>query len=162
MELAQRIEIPLPPATIWAALNDPDILQRSLPGCEKFVLVGEDQYEIQVRAKVGPVKATFNGEVTLKDIDPPNSYKLEGGGKGGVAGFAKGGAKVTLQPSDQGTIMTYSVQASVGGKLAQIGARLVNGAAKKMANDFFTGFVRICCNNPDMEIELVTIEGEEN
>jgi len=115
-------------------------------------------------AKVGPVKATFKGEVTLSDVKPPESYSISGSGKGGVAGFAKGGAEVHLESIEDSavTLMSYQVTASVGGKLAQIGSRLVTGAARKMANDFFTGFVRSLTGDPLMEVDIETLVIEKN
>lgn len=135
------------------------MLKASLPGCEAFDLTSENEFTVILLAKVGPVKARFTGEVSLSDVNPPNAYKISGAGKGGVAGFAKGGAEVALEPIDDGsaTQMTYKVTASVGGKLAQIGSRLVSGAAKKMADDFFSGFVRALSGDESMEVEIETI-----
>ena len=141
---------------VWNALNDPDILKDCLPGCHSFDRTGKDSFEVVLVAKVGPVKATFKGEVMLNDVMPPNSYRISGSGKGGVAGFAKGSAEVHLESIEGSavTLMTYQVTASVGGKLAQVGSRLVTGAAKKMANDFFKGFVRALSGDPSMEVEI--------
>jgi carbon monoxide dehydrogenase subunit G len=160
LELHQRVKIPVPQAQVWQALNDPVTLKGSLPGCEAFDSTTENQFMVILLAKVGPVKARFNGEVTLTEVNPPHSYKISGAGKGGVAGFAKGGAEVALESLDDGaaTQMTYKVTASVGGKLAQIGSRLVTGAAKKMANDFFSGFVRQLTGDESMEVQIETIE----
>jgi carbon monoxide dehydrogenase subunit G len=119
--------------------------------------VGDD-FEVALVAKVGPVKAKFKGEVSLSDINPPTSYKISGMGKGGVAGFAKGSAEVNLQPDAGSTLMTYQVTASVGGKLAQIGSRLVTGAARKMADDFFAGFVRHLSGDENLEVQVETLE----
>jgi len=156
LELAQRVRIPVAQSIVWNALNDPDILKDCLPGCHSFDRTGEDSFEVALIAKVGPVKATFKGEVTLNDVMPPNSYRISGSGIGGVAGFAKGGAEVHLESIEGSTVtlMSYRVTASVGGKLAQIGSRLVTGAAKKMANDFFRGFVRTLSGDPTMEVEV--------
>ena len=164
MRLAQRVLIPRPNDEVWASLNDPDILKQCLPGCETFDAVEDNVFQMVVLAKVGPVKARFSGEVSLSDMDPPLSYTLNGEGKGGVAGFARGSASVRLEPllieGVTVTRMTYSVDAKVGGKLAQLGARLVGGAARKMADQFFTSFVRVICNDPDgtLEITLETVE----
>jgi len=162
MELAQRLEIPLARQAVWDALNDPVILQQCLPGCQRFELTGEDCFEITVQAKVGPVKAVFRGEVRLIDMDPPQAYKITGQGQGGVAGFAKGAAQVTLQsagtPSEPVTLMTYSVNATVGGKLAQVGGRLINGAARKIAQEFFRNFVKSVCDQEALDITIETIE----
>ena len=164
MELSQRVEIPVEVASVWQSLNDPLILKQCLTGCEEFEPIGESEFSLVILAKVGPVKARFKGEITMSDVNAPNSCTLSGGGKGGVAGFAKGSANVNLhqKPGSQEvtTIMTYSVKANVGGKLAQLGSRLVNGAARKMADEFFTSFVRVVCNDPDGKLEIIleTIE----
>jgi carbon monoxide dehydrogenase subunit G len=144
MDMSGEQVIPAPRAQVWAALNDPEILKQAIPGCEAIEKLSDTELTASVVAKVGPVKATFKGKVTLSDIDAPNGYTITGEGQGGVAGFGKGGAKVNLSDADGGaTRLTYTAQAQVGGKLAQIGARLVDGAAKKMADDFFTNFNRI-------------------
>ena len=127
--------------TVWKALNDPEVLKASIPGCESIEKHSETEMEAVATAKVGPVKAKFKGKVQLSDLDPPNSYTISGEGSGGAAGFAKGGAKVALSDADGGgTVLKYDVDATVGGKLAQIGQRLVDGAAKKMADEFFSNF----------------------
>ena len=148
---------------MWDALNNPDILRQSLPGCEVFAATSDTEFEVALTAKVGPVKAKFKGEVALSDVNPPVSYRISGSGKGGVAGFAKGGAEVSLESADDGqsTLMSYRVAASVGGKLAQIGSRLVTGAARKMADDFFTGFVRVVTGNPEMTVDIETLDAEQ-
>jgi uncharacterized protein len=128
--------------TVWAALNNPDILKACIEGCQSLTPVGENQLEGVVAAAIGPVKATFKGLVTLSDFNPPESYKISGEGKGGAAGFAKGGAEVKLLEVEGGTLLTYGVTANVGGKLAQIGARLVDAAAQKYAASFFESFKR--------------------
>ena len=162
MELSQRVEIPLAVVQVWQSLNDPVILKQCLPGCEVFESISDSEFNITLQARVGPVKARFKGEVKLLDVNPPSSYTLSGAGKGGVAGFVKGFATVRLEEKTEETVtvMTYSVKANVGGKLAQLGARLVNGAARKMVNEFFTNFVRVICNDPDgkLEIKLETVE----
>ena len=172
MELSQRVWIPVRQALVWQALNDPDVLKQCLPGCESFDAVadpvgdavadpvGDTEFEVVLIAKVGPVKAKFKGEVILTDVQAPVSYQISGVGKGGVAGFAKGAAEVSLKSSDDGesTLMSYQVTASVGGKLAQIGSRLVTGAARKMAADFFTGFVRLLSGDENMTVEIETLE----
>jgi len=160
LELSQRVEIPLGLVQVWQSLNDPVILKQCLPGCEVFESISDSEFNITLLARVGPVKARFKGEVKLTDVNPPSSYTLSGAGKGGVAGFVKGFATVRLEEKSEVTVMIYSVKANVGGKLAQLGARLVNGAARKMANEFFTNFVRVICNDPDgkLEIKLETVE----
>jgi uncharacterized protein len=125
---------------VWAALNDPEILKACIPGCESLEVTGENEFSAVATNKIGPVKARFKGKVRLTDLDPPNGYKISGEGDGGIAGFAKGGASVALADKDGGTLLTYNVEAQIGGKLAQLGQRLVNGAAKKLADDFFAKF----------------------
>ena len=141
MELQQDIEINGSVSAVWEALNDPEVLKRCLPGCEAFDATAENAYDIRMVVKVGPVKAKFAGEITLSDIVPMQSYTISGSGKGGVAGFASGSAAVQLTENGTDSIrLSYVVNAKVGGKLAQLGARLVDGAAKKMATDFFVRF----------------------
>lgn len=126
--------------TVWAKLNDPAVLKACIPGCETLDLIGENEFQAVATNRVGPVKARFKGKVKLTDLDPPNGYKIVGEGDGGIAGFAKGGAIVKLSDKDGGTLLTYNVEAQIGGKLAQLGQRLINGAAKKLADDFFAKF----------------------
>lgn len=132
--------IPVPRAVVWAALNDVEVLRAAIPGCDTINRLSDTEIEATVTAKVGPVKASFKGMVTLSDLDPPNGYTIRGEGKGGVAGFAKGGAKVCLADVPEGTRISYDVDATVGGKLAQIGARLIDSTAKKLADEFFAAF----------------------
>jgi carbon monoxide dehydrogenase subunit G len=128
---------------VWAALNDPEVLKACIPGCQELEKVSDTEFQATVRAAVGPVKATFKGRVQLLDLDPPNGYRIAGEGQGGVAGFAKGGANVRLEDADGGgTRMTYDVEAQIGGKLAQLGGRLINGVAKKYADEFFANFAK--------------------
>lgn len=127
--------------TVWMALNDAEILAACIPGCEEFEKTSATQFRAVAQIKVGPVKARFRGEVALSEIDAPNSYRISGQGEGGLAGFARGGAVVRLAPAaGGGTLLTYEVDAQIGGKLAQIGQRLLNGAAKKTADEFFEKF----------------------
>lgn len=126
---------------VWQALNDPEVLKRSIPGCEEIVRVSDTELTAKVKAKVGPVSAKFGGKVTLSDMNPPNGYTISGEGQGGAAGFAKGGAKISLQEDGDVTVLRYEASAQVGGKLAQIGSRLIDGTAKKMAAEFFDTFV---------------------
>ncbi len=125
---------------VYDALNDPEILKQCIPGCEEIEKTSDTELTARVVAKVGPVKAKFSGAVTLSDLNRPESYTISGEGKGGAAGFAKGGAKVRLEPDGTGTLMHYEVHADIGGKLAQLGSRLIDGTAKKMAKDFFETF----------------------
>jgi len=140
MEMTGEFRIPAPRQRVWEALNDPEILKLSIPGCQALEKVSDTEFNGRVLASVGPVRATFGGKVTLSDLDPPQSYTISGEGSGGVAGFAKGGAKVELTEDGGATVLHYAVQAQVGGKLAQIGSRLIDGVARKMANDFFARF----------------------
>jgi hypothetical protein len=141
MDMTGEYRIPAPREQVWAALNDPETLKASLPGCETLERVSDQEFAATVVAKVGPVRAKFNGQVTLSDLNPPESYKISGEGKGGAAGFAKGGADVRLvEESAELTILSYTAKADVGGKLAQLGSRLIDATAKKMADDFFENF----------------------
>jgi carbon monoxide dehydrogenase subunit G len=137
MEMTGEFRIPAPRQRVWEALNDPEILKQSIPGCQTLEKVSDTEFNGKVVASVGPVRATFGGKVTLSDLDPPQSYTISGEGSGGVAGFAKGGAKVNLAEDGGATVLHYEVQAQVGGKLAQVGSRLIDGVARKMASDFF-------------------------
>jgi uncharacterized protein len=143
MAMTMTGEIPLEAKrdVVWAKLNDPEVLKACIPGCEELNVIGENEFEAVAVNKIGPVKAKFKGKVQLTDIDPPNGYKISGQGDGGIAGFAKGGASVQLSDHEGGgTLLKYDVEAQIGGKLAQLGQRLINGAAKKMADDFFARF----------------------
>ena len=140
MELNGEYRIPVSREQVWEALNDPEVLRASIPGCESLERTGENGFAATVTAKVGPVKAKFKGEVTLSDLDPPNGYTISGEGKGGAAGFAKGGARISLEDDGGETILRYQVDANVGGKLAQLGSRLIDGAARKLSDEFFTKF----------------------
>lgn len=137
MEISGNRILPVSQATLWAALNDEAVLARAIPGCESLTRLSATELEGRVKAKVGPVRATFTGQVTLSEIDEPNGYTISGKGQGGAAGFAKGSARITLSDAPDGTRLDYVVTASVGGKLAQIGSRLVDGTVKKLAGQFF-------------------------
>ena len=125
---------------VFAALNDPEVLKACIPGCESLDKLSDTEMTAKVKLRIGPVSASFSGKVTLSDIDPPNGYKISGEGQGGVAGFAKGGAAVKLAEEGGATVLTYEVDAQVGGKIAQVGARLITGTAKKLADQFFGKF----------------------
>jgi len=140
MDMTGEFRLAAPRDVVWKALNDPEVLKQSIPGCEEIVKQSDTEMTAKVAAKVGPVSARFSGKVTLSDLDPPNGYTISGEGQGGVAGFAKGGAKVALKEDAGGTLLSYTVQAQVGGKLAQIGSRLIDATARKMADEFFTRF----------------------
>jgi uncharacterized protein len=142
MEMQGSVVIPAPRQAVWDALNDPEVLRRSIPGCQSINQTSPTEIDAIVKAKVGPVSATFQGKVTLSDLDPPNGYTISGEGKGGAAGFAKGGAKVHLTDEAGGTRLSYEVTATVGGKLAQIGSRLIDSTSKKLADEFFANFSR--------------------
>jgi carbon monoxide dehydrogenase subunit G len=140
MTMTGEVQLQANREVVWAKLNDPEVLKQCIPGCESLVMLSDHEFEAVAVNKIGPVKARFKGKVTLSDFDPPNSYKISGQGDGGVAGFAKGGAEVKLSDKDDGTLLTYNVEAQIGGKLAQLGQRLINGTAKKLADDFFARF----------------------
>ena len=142
MAMTMTGEVPLAAKRedVWAKLNDPAVLKACIPGCEELNMLSDHEFEAVAVNKIGPVKAKFKGRVTLSDLDPPNGYRISGQGDGGVAGFAKGGATVRLSDHEEGTLLKYDVEAQIGGKLAQLGQRLINGAAKKMADDFFARF----------------------
>lgn len=141
MQMNDRQPIAAPRDTVWAALNDPEVLRRCIPGCESLEMTSPTDMTARVQLKIGPVKATFSGKVTLSDLDPPNGYRISGEGSGGVAGFAKGGAVVRLvEDGPDATILEYDVDAQIGGKLAQLGSRLIDSTAKKLAGEFFEKF----------------------
>ena len=142
MTMTGEVQLAAPRETVWAKLNDPEVLKVCIPGCETLEMLSDNEFQAVAVNKVGPVKARFKGKVRLSDLDPPNGYRISGEGDGGVAGFAKGGAEVKLTPKDDGTLLTYTVEAQIGGKLAQLGQRLVNGAAKKLADEFFVKFAK--------------------
>ena len=133
-------KIAAPRSKVWEALNDPETLAKCIPGCQELNKDSDTELSATVKSKVGPVSATFTGKVTISDIDPPNGYRISGEGSGGVAGFAKGGAEVKLADDGDDTVLTYVADAQVGGKLAQIGSRLIDSTAKKMAKEFFGKF----------------------
>ena len=140
MEMTGEQLIALPQAATWDALNNTEVLMDCIPGCDSIDKQSDNEYLLTMTAKVGPVSAKFKGKMTLSEINPPDSYTLHFEGQGGVAGFAKGEANVRLTPEGESTKLAYSVKASIGGKLAQVGARLIDGVAKKMAEQFFTAF----------------------
>src|SRR6201990_806440 len=140
MTMTGEVQLAAPRQTVWEKLNDAEVLKATIPGCESLEKTSDTSFQAVAVTKIGPVKAKWKGKVNLTDLDPPNGYKIVGEGEGGVAGFAMGGADVRLSDKDGGTLLTYSVEAQIGGKLAQLGQRLINGAAKKMADDFFKKF----------------------
>jgi carbon monoxide dehydrogenase subunit G len=142
MTMSGEVQLPASRETVWAKLNDPEVLKTCVPGCEQLDKISDTEFQAIASIKVGPVKARWKGKVRLSDLDPPNGYKISGEGEGGVAGFAKGGATVELADKDGGTLLSYNVEAQIGGKLAQLGQRLINSAAKKTADDFFANFAK--------------------
>ena len=140
MVMSGEQQLAAPRETAWKKLNDPEVLKACIPGCESLDVIGENEFQAVATNKIGPVKARFKGKVRLTDLDPPNSYKISGEGDGGIAGFAKGGATVSLSDKDGGTLLTYNVEAQIGGKLAQLGSRLIDSTAKKLASQFFASF----------------------
>jgi uncharacterized protein len=141
MELQGKHVIPLPRLQVWAALNDADVLRACIPGCQALTKTAEDRFTATVASKIGPVSTVFTGEVQLSDIVPELSYTISGSGKGGVAGFAKGRSEVALADSPEGTILSYTATAEIGGKLASVGSRLLQGVARRTADDFFIALV---------------------
>lgn len=140
MDLTGEYRIPARREEVWAALNDPAVLAACIPGCESLERISDDQLAARVKAKIGPVSATFTGTVTFSNVRPPEGYTISGEGKGGAAGFAKGGADVTLTEDGGETILRYAAKAQIGGKLAQVGSRLVESTTKRLADEFFSAF----------------------
>ena len=154
MEMTGEQLIPASQQDTWKALNDPEVLKACVPGCESITLVNENEYQVQMTARVGPVSAKFRGRLSLFDIKPPTSYSLAFEGQGGPAGFAKGAAQVRLVPEKDQTKLIYDVKASVGGKLAQIGSRLIDAAAKKVADEFFSNFTKRMAGADDATVVM--------
>lgn len=143
MTMTGSVNLPAERQKVWAALLDPEVLKRATPGCEEMEKKSDTEYAAKVKIAVGPIKARFSGAVTISDIDAPNSCTITGEGQGGIAGFAKGGAKVRLEDGPEGgTLLSYDVEANVGGKLAQLGGRLIDSVAKKFADQFFNNFAK--------------------
>src|SRR3974390_2913862 len=142
MTMTGEVQLPATRETVYAKLNDPEVLKACIPGCEQLDKTSDNEFAAIAVTKIGPVKAKWKGKGRLTDLDPPNGYKISGEGEGGVAGFAKGGATVSLSDKDGGTLLSYDVEAQIGGKLAQLGQRLINGSAKKLADEFFANFAK--------------------
>jgi uncharacterized protein len=142
MTMNGEVQLAAPREVVWAKLNDAQVLKQCIPGCEELNKTSDTEFSAIATIKIGPVKARFKGRVQLSDMDPPNGYKISGEGEGGVAGFAKGGATVKLADKDGGTLLSYDVEAQIGGKLAQLGQRLINGTSKKLADEFFANFAK--------------------
>jgi carbon monoxide dehydrogenase subunit G len=157
MQLSDSRDIRAEPAVVWQAILDPEVLKACIPGCESMIGSVAEGYQAVVKQKVGPVSATFTGLVHLSDIVEGRSIRISGEGKGGVAGFAKGGANVSFEPIPEGTRLTYAVEASVGGKIAQLGSRIIDGFAKKMADEFFNRFQN-AVENPEEEPDSTDAE----
>jgi uncharacterized protein len=165
MDMTGERRIPAPREKVWAALNDPAVLKKCIPGCESLEKTGDNDLTAIASVKIGPISARFNGRVQLLDLDPPNGYRIQGEGQGGVAGFAKGGANVGLTEEGFDTLLKYEVHAQVGGKIAQLGARLIDATAKSMADAFFTRFAGEVATVPpsviaDSESGLIAEAGE--
>ena len=143
MKISGEYNLPVEKEKVWDALNNPDILKESIPGCTEFNAINENEFKAIVALKIGPVSAKFNSEVKLSDIVLYESYRISGEGKGGVAGFAKGGANIALIDTENGTLLKYDVDAQIGGKLAQLASRLIDSTAKNLAGKFFNNFVKI-------------------
>lgn len=162
MDMTGERRIPAPRTVVWDALNDTDVLKASIPGCESLEKTGDNEMKATAAVKVGPISARFNGKVQLTDIDAPNGYRISGEGQGGVAGFAKGGAQVSLAEDGADTLLSYSVNAQVGGKLAQLGGRLIDATAKQMADAFFDRFSKqVQAMSPSTEEALSPAAAEQ-
>lgn len=157
MEIKGEYRITASREKVFAALNDPAVLQACIPGCESLEKTSDTEMKAKVRLRIGPVSASFSGKVTLSDLDPPNGYKISGEGQGGAAGFAKGGAVVTLREDGAETLLSYNVDAQVGGKIAQVGARLIDGTAKKLADEFFSKFTTMVGGPPPAEAAVTAV-----
>lgn len=143
MTMTGSVSLPAERQRVWESLLDPEVLKRAIPGCEELEKKSDTEYAARVKIAVGPIKARFSGAVTLSDMDAPNSCRISGEGSGGIAGFAKGGANVRLEDIPEGgTLLSYEVEANVGGKLAQLGGRLIDSVAKKFADQFFNNFAK--------------------
>ena len=153
MTMNGEVQLAAPPQTVWEKLNDVETLKACIPGCESLEKTSDNEMQAVATVKIGPVKAKFKGKVTLSDLDPPNGYKISGQGDGGVAGFAKGGATVKLTPKDGGTLLDYAVDAQIGGKLAQLGQRLIDSTARKLAGEFFASFGNVVGGEADTPVE---------
>jgi carbon monoxide dehydrogenase subunit G len=161
MELTGTRQIAADRATVWAALNDAEVLKAAIPGCQELTGDAQSGFEATVKQKVGPVSATFHGKVALSNVVEGVSYTIAGEGKGGAAGFAKGAADVRLEEAEGGTQLIYDVKANVGGKIAQLGSRLIDGFAKKMADQFFENFQQAIEGPEEAEVEAAPAEGEK-
>lgn len=163
MDMTGERRIAAPRARVWDALNNPDVLKAAIPGCESLERIGDNELKATAAVKIGPISARFTGKVQLLDLDPPSSYRIEGEGQGGVAGFAKGGAVVRLADDGADTLLSYDVKAQVGGKIAQLGARLIDATAKQMADAFFNNFsAAVTAGNTPVQAEILASAGAEH
>lgn len=151
MEITGDYRIDAAREAVWRALNDPDILRQCIPGCQELEKLSDTEYTAKVATKIGPMQAKFTGKVTLSDMDPPNGYRISGEGQGGVAGFAKGGATVTLGSDGEATLLHYDADAQIGGKMAQLGSRLIDATARKTADQFFGAFSDLVGGAPQLQ-----------
>jgi carbon monoxide dehydrogenase subunit G len=151
MKMTGEYILTAPPEVVWRALNDPDVLRRAIPGCDTLEKVSDTEFKATVGTRIGPIQAKFNGTVQLTDLDPPRGYRISGSGNGGVAGSAKGGATVRLEPHVQGTMLLYEAEAQVAGKMAQLGGRLIDSTAKMLAGQFFEKFQEIVGKPPEVQ-----------
>ena len=161
MDMSGEFHIPAPRERVWAALNDAEVLRQAVPGCEEIEKISDTEFTARVVIKVGPVRAAFKGRVTLSDLDPPNGYTISGEGQGGVAGFANGGATVRLSEDGEGTLLSYQAKATVGGKLAQVGQRMLGGASRKLTGEFFERFSNAVAGVPEAPPAAVEVPAAE-
>jgi hypothetical protein len=161
MEMSGEERIAASQADTWAALNDPEMLKACVPGCETIDRLAENEYQVLMVARIGPVSAKFKGKLVLSDFNPPHAYAIAFEGQGGAAGFGKGSAQVQLAPDGEGTKLIYQVKASVGGKLAQIGSRLIDAAAKKVADEFFQNFTKRMTSSEDTTVVMHAVDAPE-
>ena len=148
MDITGEFRVPLPREAVFEALNDPDVLGQCIPGCQTLERVGEHEFSADVVARIGPVKARFQASIEVSNLNPPQSYTLSGEGQGGVAGFASGSADVSLEAVDEETVLRYTARIRPGGKIAQVGSRLMGGVARKLGADFFSRFVEVVTPDP--------------
>ncbi len=159
MNLSGEYKLPLPRQAVWEGLNDPEVLKRCIPGCEELIKSSDTEMSAKVALKIGPMSARFSGKVTLSEIDPPKGYKIAGEGQGGVAGFGKGSAVVGLEEDGpDATILRYTADSQIGGKIAQLGSRLIDATAKKLADEFFGKFAATMAERADPQVESVSVD----
>lgn len=161
MKMSGEETIAAPIENVWAALNDPDLLKQCIPGCESITKKSDTEFSARVVMKIGPIKAGFTGNVELKDLKPPHSYRIEGKGEGGLAGFATGGANIRLEAVPEGTKMSYDVDAQVGGKMAMLGSRLIDGTAQSLAGQFFDKFAKLAAAKEVGVVKVVAVKANK-